>query len=330
MNFTDFKEKYQKTPVEEYPNNASHQPLVSVCVQTYQHANYIRECLDGILMQKTDFPFEILLGEDSSTDGTREICIEYAEKYPDKIRLFLHHRENNININGNPTGRFNLLYNLFNARGEYVALCEGDDYWIDSWKLQKQVDFLENNEEYTIHCTNAKISKNDKFTTKAMEDKTFIALDIFKQNFTYTGTLCFHKDSITIPNFIYNSPAADWLLILYALKHNKGYFSKDISAVYRIHSQGIWSQVESNDREMIKRRFENLVGNIYTYKQIFKDEELPIEVRNYAPQKMESYSYQAKRMMLIHPFLKVSREDFDIKRSGNRIKLLLVRLKLLS
>ncbi|MDZ7795668.1 MAG: glycosyltransferase [Candidatus Marinimicrobia bacterium] len=66
--------------------------LVSVVVVTYQHSNYIKDCLDGILMQKTDFPVEILLGEDASTDGTREICIEYANKYPDKIRLFLHHR----------------------------------------------------------------------------------------------------------------------------------------------------------------------------------------------------------------------------------------------
>src|SRR6478735_1262142 len=110
MNFKEFKEKYQFKEVEEYPSKANTNPLVSVCVQTYQHVNYIKECLDGILMQQTDFPFEVLLGEDQSTDGTREICIEYAQKYPDKIRLFLHHRENNIKINGRQTGKFNFLY----------------------------------------------------------------------------------------------------------------------------------------------------------------------------------------------------------------------------
>src|SRR5690606_4409195 len=113
-------------------------PVVSVCVQTYQHAPYIRECLDSILMQKTDFPFEILLGEDESSDGTREICIEYAEKFPDKIKLFLHRRENNIQIFGYPTGRFNFLTNLYSSNGKYIAICEGDDYWTDSDKLQKQ------------------------------------------------------------------------------------------------------------------------------------------------------------------------------------------------
>ena len=98
MSFKEFKNKYQKEPVDHYPTNVLEEPLVSVCVQTYQHADYIEDCLEGILKQKTDFPIEILLGEDASSDGTREICIEYANKYPDKIRLFLHNRENNISI----------------------------------------------------------------------------------------------------------------------------------------------------------------------------------------------------------------------------------------
>src|SRR3954464_5744364 len=112
MNFQEFREKYEKVPVDIFPDCASEHPLVSVSVQTYQHAHYIKDCLEGILMQQTDFPFEILLGEDQSTDGTRKICIEYAQKYPDKVRLFLHQRENNITINGRSTGKFNVLYNL--------------------------------------------------------------------------------------------------------------------------------------------------------------------------------------------------------------------------
>src|SRR6476469_1008437 len=103
MNFDEFKEKYQKVPVDQFPNSVTEHPLVSVAVQTYQQNAYIRDCLEGILMQKTNFPFEILLGEDQSTDGAREVCIEYAKKYPDKIRLFLHRRENNLKFNGNFT-----------------------------------------------------------------------------------------------------------------------------------------------------------------------------------------------------------------------------------
>lgn len=125
------------------------EPLVSVTVATYQHAHFIKECLDGILMQKTDFYFEVILGEDGSTDGTQEICKEYAEKYPDKIRLFIRDRKLSqfINQDGS-TSRFNAIWNRMSARGKYIAWCEGDDYWTDPLKLQKQVDFLEAHPDY--------------------------------------------------------------------------------------------------------------------------------------------------------------------------------------
>jgi glycosyltransferase involved in cell wall biosynthesis len=123
------------------------EPRVSVQVTTYQHAPYIGRCLDGILMQQTSFPIEILVGDDESTDGTREICLRYAERHPDRIRLFLCRRElshvpwhgNDIMLNG---------YWLFCAsRGKYLAICEGDDYWTDPLKLEKQVDALERRPE---------------------------------------------------------------------------------------------------------------------------------------------------------------------------------------
>ena len=120
-------------------------PLVSVCIQTYQHAGFIAECLDSVLMQHTNFSFEIILGEDESKDDTRKICKEYAEKYPSKIKLFLRSRKDVIYINGKPSGRFNLIENLKSCQGKYIALCEGDDYWVEPLKLQKQVDLLEKN-----------------------------------------------------------------------------------------------------------------------------------------------------------------------------------------
>jgi len=131
------------------------EPLVSVIVTTYQHAQYIRDCLDDILMQKTDFPYEIIIGEDESTDGTREICKEYAEEHPDKIRLFLRDRNISHYKLGNISKRFNGLFTRMAARGKYTALCEGDDYWIDPKKLQKQVDFLESNLNCSVCFHNA-------------------------------------------------------------------------------------------------------------------------------------------------------------------------------
>jgi glycosyltransferase involved in cell wall biosynthesis len=119
--------------------------MVSVCIQTYNHEKYIAQCLENVLNQKANFLWEIILGEDESSDSTREICIDYSRRFPDKIKLFLHSRSNVIYVNGNATGRNNLIQNLTNAKGKYIALCEGDDYWTDQYKLQKQVDFLEAN-----------------------------------------------------------------------------------------------------------------------------------------------------------------------------------------
>lgn len=123
-------------------------PLVSVCVATYNQQDYIGQCLDGILFQKTDFPFEIIVGEDESSDNTREICKKYAEKYRNKIRLFLRDRKESHFTNTDGTiSRFNGLWNRMSCRGKYIAFCEGDDYWTDSMKLQQQVDVLEHNPE---------------------------------------------------------------------------------------------------------------------------------------------------------------------------------------
>ena len=105
---------------------AEKKPLVSVCIPTYQHAAYIRQCLDSVLQQQTSFPFEIIIGEDDSTDGTREICLDYATRYPDQIRLFLRKEEEKIIINGNKTGRYNIIQNFREARGKYIAMLDGD------------------------------------------------------------------------------------------------------------------------------------------------------------------------------------------------------------
>lgn len=153
LDFSQFKERYQKVSVEEYPNNvlkAVPNPEISVRITTYQHRQYIREAIESVLMQKVDVPWEIIIGDDESTDGTREICIEYAKKYPDLIRLFLHKRENNIKILGNSCGIFQIIYNTYCLRGRFIAGISGDDVWGTIHKLQTQYEFLNNNENYSI------------------------------------------------------------------------------------------------------------------------------------------------------------------------------------
>lgn len=131
----------------ELPNNvlqAVPKPLVSVRTSTYNHEKYIRQCIEGILMQKTTFQFEYIIGEDCSTDGTMAIVKEYAQKYPDLIRVVT----DDVNVGMKNNG----LRCIERCRGKYMAACEGDDWWTDPYKLQKQVDFLESHPDYLM-CT---------------------------------------------------------------------------------------------------------------------------------------------------------------------------------
>ena len=124
--------------------------LVSVLCTAYNHEEYIRDALESIVTQQTDFPFELLVNDDASTDGTAAIIREYAEKYPDIVRPF--YQEKNLYSQG-----IDIYYAVFfpNVRGKYVAFCEGDDYWTDPTKLQRQVEFLEAHPEYSacVHNT---------------------------------------------------------------------------------------------------------------------------------------------------------------------------------
>ncbi|SNR75994.1 glycosyltransferase family 2 protein [Lutibacter flavus] len=266
MNLEDFKLKYQKQPVIEYSNSVKESPLVSVCVVTYQHASYIKDCLEGILMQKTTFSFEILLGEDASTDGTREICIEYAKKYSDKIKLFLHHRENNIKINGSFSGRFNFIYNLYNAKGKYIALCDGDDYWTDPLKLQKQFEFLEANTDYSLCFTSRKIfkevSKEDSF--EILKNQTFSSENILKGMIPFTQTIVYRNSANYLLKFekYIKQDAGDRILSYILSLEGKIKGLQDITSVYRFTGQGVWSS---------KHQGTILFANLDSLQKFYKD-----------------------------------------------------------
>ena len=117
-------------------------PLLSVCLITYNHANYIEQAIEGVLMQSVNFSWELIIADDFSTDGTREILLKYKEKYPNFIKLLL--QEKNVG----PGKNFSDLLN--EPQSKYIAYFEGDDYWIDPLKLQKQVDFIESHPDYVL------------------------------------------------------------------------------------------------------------------------------------------------------------------------------------
>ncbi len=184
---------------------------VSCHIITYNQKEYISKCIDSILMQKTNFSIEIIIGDDNSNDGTREILKDYAFKYPDLIKLNL--RE--VHGLGIP-GKQNFLTTLEMCNGEYISLCDGDDYWTDPLKLQKQVDFLEENEDYSIcfHKVNILqdgITKEDTITAKVPETTTIE--DLAKGNYIHTCSVVYRNKLFTkLPKYFQESPVGDYFL----------------------------------------------------------------------------------------------------------------------
>jgi glycosyltransferase involved in cell wall biosynthesis len=225
------------------------QPLVSVCIQTYQHAAFIRQCLDSVLEQETRFPFEIILGEDDSTDGTRETCIEYANRHPGTIRLFLRSAKDKIFINGSPTGRFNFIENMKAARGKYIALLDGDDYWLGKNKLQTQFDFMESNPRcslsfhQTLHCIDGKepFPPSPKFEGR---DTAYSMSDILKLTgiFTIHTSNCMFREKHLhpLPSWFYEVPFLDVSLFAHVGQQGDVGFIEKVMSVYRIHRKGMW------------------------------------------------------------------------------------------
>ncbi|HNS13269.1 MAG TPA: glycosyltransferase [Bacteroidia bacterium] len=226
--------------------------MVSVCVQTYQHANFIEECLNSILMQETSFPFEIILGEDESTDGTRDLCIRIAAQHPEKIKLYLRSRNDVIKIAGKETGRFNFRENLKASKGKYVALCEGDDFWTDRYKLQKQVDFLEKSPDYSICFHKVKILKegelHDDYITNVPSASTTI-YDLAKGNYIHTPS-CMFRNGIVLPDWFDEVLAGDFALHILNAQRGNIYCLDETMAVYRVHAGGLWSTNKEENNQL--------------------------------------------------------------------------------
>ena len=275
MVFEEFKNKYEKKGVLEVANSVDSSPLVSICIQTYQHMDFIEECLNSILEQHADFDFEILLGDDESTDGTRELCLKYAAKYPDKIRLLLHHRENNIKINGKPTGRFNLLYNIFSARGEYIALCEGDDYWTNPLKLQRQVDFLQAHQEcaFCFHKAHKIIKTQAKFASEfpvSITKNVLNTSEYLKIPTTATSSLLFRNIPLKALTELKHSHG-DFLIYCSLLEIGKAGYIDETMSIYRIHEFGISFNYTSSIY-LLNRIMELKVEKNYFFKKTIKNE----------------------------------------------------------
>jgi glycosyltransferase involved in cell wall biosynthesis len=225
--------------------------FVSVCCQAYNHKDYISKCLDGFIMQKTNFKFEVLVHDDASTDGTAEILKQYESQYPNLFRN-VYQTENQFNKQNTLT---NILFKM--AKGKYIALCEGDDYWTDPYKLQKQVDFLEANEEYSgsYHDTQVIYEGNDKIQPHLFRKilPAIITAEDTISNLSsfHTTSFVFRKSMLLLPEFINNVVSGDMALFsIIAASGNLGKVDGTMS-VYRKHNDGITASasVTSNYHE---------------------------------------------------------------------------------
>jgi len=267
-------------------------PVVSVCIITYHQARFIEQCLDSALMQQTNFPFEIIVGEDESTDGTREICQRYAEEHPDIIRLFLRQRETSVFYVNDRQVRLNVAWTQMAARGKYMAILEGDDYWTDPHKLQLQVDFLESHPECALcfHPVDVIYEGEAKGEMKRLpqhQPKDFSTLeDLLVGNFISNISVMYRRGLLsTYPEWFFRVPIYDWPLhILYAQHGLIGYIDR-VMAEYRIHPDGIWSQKATVEVWVEMMRMYGMINVGFDYKY---DSEISRVLRNH-------YSYQEER-----------------------------------
>lgn len=239
------------------------EPLVSICCLTYNHEPYIRQCLEGFLMQKVNFRFEVLIHDDASTDKTPQIIHEYEKKYPTIIKP-IYQKENQYSKGIKVT----TVYQFPRVKGKYIAFCEGDDYWTDKNKLQKQIDFLENNIKYvlTFHDIFLIDFSGKLLTSELFRDihrKDLSPSELLSGSYVPLQSLCVRSALIkTIPPIIKHVYNGDTFISAYlGLFGPAKYLSEIKPSAYRLHSKGIWTSI--NDLQKIN-------NNINTFKSVRK------------------------------------------------------------
>ena len=231
-------------------------PLVSVIMITYGHEKYIQKAIEGVFLQKTNFPVELIIANDYSPDNTDELVKEIIKKSPPNIQVRYTKHEANKGMN------LNFIWAYQQALGKYVAVCEGDDYWTDENKLQKQVDFLEQNPDYSVSCHNIFLLNGDTLSSESPYDKentqeTYTLNDLASRNLIPTLSVVFRYFDINFPDWYLSSPMGDYPLILWIAQKGKIKYFKEKMGVYR-QNVGVWSN-KQKDYSIIISVFKNLL-----------------------------------------------------------------------
>lgn len=264
-------------------NTGMNNPLVSIACITYNHEKYIRDAIEGFLSQKTSFEYEIIIHDDASTDRTAEIVREYEAKYPDKIHG-IYQKENQYN-KGSIGITKTYVYPV--CKGKYIALCEGDDFWIDINKLQLQADYMESHPECVVTCHDAVCVDYGDMTIYPLhpyiEERYLSEEEIIIQyhgDFPTASTM-YRKDVFNVADWFMQSGVGDYSHELYAITKGKIYFLPRIMSIYRFRHEGSWSRTQNTDIEkrllgnakMIKflRQYDEYTERKYHYAIVYRE-----------------------------------------------------------
>lgn len=246
-------------------------PLVSICVLTYNHEKYLRQAMDSFLCQKTDFEYEIVIHDDASTDATAEIIREYESKYPDIVRPLIQTENQYSKGITNVSG----VYNFPRARGKYIAYCDGDDFWDDEYKLQKQADYLEQHPECGLcfHAVNDVNEKGEFISVNHLYNKdcNLTSKDIITAAHVYPFvSFMFRKECVeNLPQFYFDCSVGDLPVQLLCAAYGGAGYIDSAMASYRKMSVGSWtSQMWSGDYH---KRLEKYIANIQSIYRAFDE-----------------------------------------------------------
>lgn len=236
--------------------------LVSIDCLTYNHENYIAETIEGFLMQKTNFNIEILIHDDASTDRTADVIRDYEKKFPEIIKP-IYQTENQFS-----QGIKMQQVNQRRAKGKYIAICEGDDYWTDPYKLQKQVDYLESNPDCSLCVHSAfKFSETRKKMVGEVrpgrKDKIFSAEEVIEgggELFPTNAMVYPRVLADTVPAFYFDAGVGDYPLAIHLAEHGKVFYMNETMSVYRVDVKGAWSDRILSDAVKATRQNEEIAN----------------------------------------------------------------------
>ena len=215
---------------------------ISVLIKAYNHERFIAQAVDSALRQHTDFAYEIVIGEDCSTDGTRAVLLRLRDQHPDKIRLLL--RERNL---GNIR---NLTDTLRACRGDYVALLDGDDYWTSPLKLQRQADYLDTHPGFSSCAHNALVVDESAQTVSGLyrrrrRSRVIGLRRMLRSDPVPTSSVMFRRGLFgEFPDWYYTVMMGDWPLLVLNLRHGAMWYDGEVLAAHRVHPGGLWSGAE--------------------------------------------------------------------------------------